>query len=368
MNNFFSLALLGHNSPWRWFKTEFLTFCYAIVGYLPLLIATIRSTSEGSGFSLTARELGVSDAVFLILLLLPFVTALLGLMRLIHKNHNRSWKTAVTTRPSIDFRRMFLAGGLWILLLLLTDSTIYIFSPELYAWQFDAARFFPALAVVFLMIPLQAFFEEFAMRGYLMQNAALISRWVWQPIFYSTVSFALLHAQNPEVKAHGFIAMMPLYVVFGIIAGIATVMDNGIELAAGAHIANNLYCCMIVDAADSAVCAPSLFIIPSSAPTWFSQLSLLLASLIFLITFAKLYGWTSWSLLWSRIEPPPMSAVTGESEMPRHFEFTPRRVFPKVWHIPTKKPRLLNDIINNNDVSFDFEVMQPSSDQNSNPS
>ena len=65
--------------------------------------------------------------------------------------------------------------------------------------------------------------------------------------------FAILHVANPEVKEYGFFLAMPLYVIPGILFGLMTILDDGIETAMGTHAANNIFLAIFVTSKASAL-------------------------------------------------------------------------------------------------------------------
>ncbi len=109
------------------------------------------------------------------------------------------------------------------------------------------------------MIPLQAGFEEILFRGYLIQGFAFFSHNRWLPIVVTSVLFGLMHGLNPEVKEYGFLTMIPQYVFFGLVFAILTMMDDGIELAIGAHTANNAFLSIFITNKDSALQTPAMY-------------------------------------------------------------------------------------------------------------
>ncbi len=66
-------------------------------------------------------------------------------------------------------------------------------------------------------------------------------------------------ALNPEVKEYGFLTMMPQYILFGLIFGVITILDDGIEAAMGAHTVNNVFICIMVTNKSSALQTPALY-------------------------------------------------------------------------------------------------------------
>ena len=75
----------------------------------------------------------------------------------------------------------------------------------------------------------------------------------------TSVLFGLMHAFNPEVEEFGFFTMMPQYILFGLIFGIVTILDDGIEAAIGAHAANNIFLCIMVTHNSSALQTPAVY-------------------------------------------------------------------------------------------------------------
>ena len=68
-----------------------------------------------------------------------------------------------------------------------------------------------------------------------------------------------MHVMNPEIKEFGFLTMMPQYISFGLLFGIISVLDNGIELAIGAHAANNIFLSIFVTQKSSTLQTVAMF-------------------------------------------------------------------------------------------------------------
>ena len=106
----------------------------------------------------------------------------------------------------------------------------------------------------------------------------------------TAVLFGLIHFMNPEVKEYGFFSIMPLYLVFGLIFGLLTILDNGIESALGAHTANNIFICIFVTNKASALQTPALFEMHVYQPD--TELAgTAITGLIFIFTLWKIFGW-----------------------------------------------------------------------------
>lgn len=74
------------------------------------------------------------------------------------------------------------------------------------------------------------------------------------------VIFALIHSFNPKVKEFGFWTSMPGYLTFGLVFGIASVLDDGIEVAIGAHSINNVLSSIFVTSKSSVLQTPALLL------------------------------------------------------------------------------------------------------------
>ena len=116
----------------------------------------------------------------------------------------------------------------------------------------------------------------------------------------TSVLFALLHAFNPEVKDFGFITMMPQYLLFGLVFGIVSIMDDGIEVAMGAHTANNIFLCIFVTNSSSALQTSALYEQKNVYP-WTEFIGLLIASVIFIIVLKLIFRWDNFSRIWGKI-------------------------------------------------------------------
>jgi hypothetical protein len=154
--------------------------------------------------------------------------------------------------------------------------------------------------VSILFIPFQAAFEEVIFRGYLMQGFAALLRNRWFPLIMTSVLFGLLHTFNPEVKEFGFLTMMPQYIVFGLIFGCITILDDGIEATMGAHAANNIFLCIMVTSESSALQTPSLYQQNNIHP-WTEFSALLTSGIVFILILKTIFGWGSFSLLFKKI-------------------------------------------------------------------
>ena len=80
-----------------------------------------------------------------------------------------------------------------------------------------------------------------------MQGFAGLFRNRWAPLFMTSIIFGCLHLANPEVDKLGY-NLVWWYMGTGLVLGIMTLMDEGIELALGVHASNNLFAALLVTA------------------------------------------------------------------------------------------------------------------------
>lgn len=173
--------------------------------------------------------------------------------------HGRSWRTLVTPHAAIDWRRMGGAAAVWGGLLLLFALIEAVLHPGRYEWTFEPALWLPFAAAVLLLTPLQCLAEELAFRGYLLQALGRLWAVPWFVIIASALLFMLPHLLNPEVEAYGFWLMAANYFAMGLFLAAITLRDGRLELAIGAHAANNVLLALTVNYEASVFDTPSLF-------------------------------------------------------------------------------------------------------------
>lgn len=138
-----------------------------------------------------------------------------------------------------------------------------------------------------------------------MQFFAVVFKNRWLPLIITSISFGLLHLQNPEIDKLGEIAIL-YYIGTGFFLGIITLMDEGLELALGYHAANNLVTALLVTADWTAFQTHSIFKDTGEPELGFDMLLpfIIVYPLLYLI-LSKKYGWKNWKeKLTGKVEPP----------------------------------------------------------------
>jgi len=295
---FFESALKGKNSWWRYLVIFLAAFAAAnTIGALPLIAAiavnaaadlSILDTSSGNIADMSV--FGIEPNLALVLMIFPFVVGLITVALLMKPLHGRTFRSLINGVSSCRWSRVIISFLLWASLM-----AVYL----VLNLKFDASNFtlhntgnsLILLAVIaLLLMPFQTTFEEVLFRGYLMQGLGVAARNKWFPLIVTSLLFGLMHAMNPEIKEFGFLTMMPQYISFGLLFGIISVLDNGIELAVGAHAANNIFLSIFVTQKASTLQTVAMFEQQTVHP-WTEFLYLIIISLIFVGTLFIIYKW-----------------------------------------------------------------------------
>lgn len=184
-----------------------------------------------------------------------------------------------------------------MLLTLLGFGISYYIDSSQVVWNFHPTKFITLLIISLLLFPFQIGLEEYLFRGYLMQQIGVAVRNKWFPLVITSVCFGLLHSANPEVAEMGF-GVMVFYIGTGFLLGIMTLMDEGMELALGFHLGNNLMASILITSDFSALQTDAIFkysgkVDPSS--TLIEMIiSMMISYPIILLILAKLYKWNNW--------------------------------------------------------------------------
>src|SRR6056297_626186 len=285
-------AYRGDNNTWKIIVTTILSTGIFVANLVFLLIMSPEDLQNAYDL---AKNL--PPIVNLISNLAPFVFLLLILITAVILLHKRSFVSLTTSRNKIDFTRIAFSASLIIGLTLIMFAVGYYIAPDELEWNFKPIKFLILVLVSLILFPFQIGFEEYLFRGYLMQQIGILVKNKWFPLLLTSILFGLLHSANPEVAEMGFITMV-LYIGFGLLMGIMTLMDDGLELALGFHFGNNLMAALLVTSDWSAIQADALFRNTAQSATGDMIIEMLLSVFItfpiILFVLAKKYGWKNW--------------------------------------------------------------------------
>ena len=244
--SFLAQAQRGNNGFIAYFVTFLFIILANVVGSLPFAIVTLKNTEVDANTNLA-------------LMLLVFAVTLGGLWLGVRIMHKRPFLSLANRFDQIRWDRFFFAFGVWFALTTIMEGINYALHPADYTYSLQVAPFLITVLIAVTLIPLQTAFEEFFFRGWLMQ--AIGSRNVprWLPWIITSVLFGSLHFMNPEVAKYGIVPMMIYYIGFGLLMGLLTLLDDGLDLALGLHCANNIYGATVVSFTSSALQTYTIF-------------------------------------------------------------------------------------------------------------
>ena len=282
------------NPFWMYLVGSFIIIVFSIIGQLPLsyVISGQNLIEAGGDPMLALRNLNKNFQLFL--LLIPSVIGFLGLILVVYKLHEKSLKSVSTSRKNFDWQRMFFAFFLWGLITILLVIGDYLFNPSDYHWNFKLLPFLILFIISITFIPIQASFEEYIFRGYLLHGFTSLFSKPWMSLVMTSLIFGCLHISNPEVEKIGY-SILIYYIGTGFFLGILTIIDRGIELALGFHIANNLLISLLLTSSWTAFQTESIFLDISEPSIEFEIIfPLLVLYPIFLFIVSKKYNLSNW--------------------------------------------------------------------------
>lgn len=302
--NYIQQAYKGELGMWKYLVIPILFFGFMGLNFI-ILFALDLDVDK-----IIKNEIATKGTTrFLIESLIPFAIGLIAVLFWVKYVHKQNLTSLTTSRKKIDWKRVFFAFFLWGIITTFFVILGYFLSPEEYQWNFNLDKFLILALVAILLIPLQTSFEEYFFRGYLMQGLGVATKSRLFPLIFTSISFGLLHAANPEVEKLGY-EILVYYIGTGFFLGIITLMDEGLELALGFHAANNLITALLITA-DWTVFQTDSILIDLSEPALGADVYVPVFVIfpILLFIFSKKYKWTNWK-----------DKLTGKIEKPVNFK------------------------------------------------
>lgn len=287
------------------FKINLWTYLVIPVLFLGLMVYNYISTENvdtAAMMKIMIEKIGVNGTF--VALVGPLSLMLLIVLFYNKFIQNNSIRILTTSRPKIDWSRVFFSFGLWSLITIITTVVSYYASPEDFVLNFKPKEFAVFVVLALLFIPLQTSFEEYLFRAHMLQGLGLATKTRWIPLMVTSFLFGIMHIANPEVEKLGLIIMF-YYIGTGLFLGILTLMDEGLELALGFHAANNLVGALLITSDWSAFQTNSI-LKDVSEPNASLQIfiPILIIFPILLYIFAIKYKWSNWKeKLFGSIKP-----------------------------------------------------------------
>ncbi|AWI25032.1 CPBP family intramembrane glutamic endopeptidase [Flavobacterium pallidum] len=274
--------------------------------FLGLMVANFMVSAEDTNTIIRNEIERYGKSMFFLSNLIPFAFLLLLLLFWVKYMHKQSILSLTTSRPEVDWNRVFFSFLIWGGFSTLLIFISYQSNPESFVFNFNLRPFLALALISLTLIPFQTSFEEYLFRGYLMQGIGLVSKRKWIPLLLTSIVFGLLHGANPEVGKIGYILLV-YYIGTGFLLGIMTLMDEGMELSLGFHAANNITGALLVTS-DWTVFQTDSVLIDKSEPSAGLEVifPVLVVFPILLFIFSKKYKWSGWKekLLGKIVLPP----------------------------------------------------------------
>ncbi len=297
--DFIKQAFKGENEWWRYLVGFLIIFIFwQIIGAIPFLVTAVFHSSDLIEFERAAASnfttLGINKNLMLAMMLLTGVFGVLAVKYVVKFLHKRSFVSVITSRKSIDWKRVLFGFLLIFGIQVITLFLAYGGDSGELIWNFKPMPFFILLIVSFLLFPFQIGTEELLFRGYLMQGFGVSTKSKLFALIITSLLFGLMHGANPEVAALGY-SVMVFYIGTGLLYGISTLMDEGMELAFGMHAANNIAASIFITATWTVMQTDALYIDtaePSVGIEMYFPVFVVYPILLFI--FSKKYNWTNW--------------------------------------------------------------------------
>ena len=259
-NPFLNNVKEGENNWWRYLLTIFsswivsniiaVTFFMFIVVFYFVFSGNLNLNAVLN----TITNYESNPTLFFLLIFLSFAISTIILLIFVKFIHKRNLMSLVNTSKGkeisgktiswfkrIRWNRIVKGGLLWLIFLSISQIIIYFYSPNSFIINFNIEAVSMMILLCILAIPIQITFEELFFRGYLNQG---ISSKIKNPIIVILIGsliFSLGHIFNGGDNIIFMIQNVSITFMIGIILSVFTLVDNGIELAIGIHLVNNLF-------------------------------------------------------------------------------------------------------------------------------
>ena len=294
---FIENVLKVKNEAWRYVIGFLIIFFITQLGSIPFTVAILSKIGLDGGSNVDVKSMMTvleNSNLTLFYVLLPYVFGFFGIILVIKTLHNQSLLLLTTTRKKIDFNKIVISFIIAGFIIFFTVTISYLISPNEYLFNFKSDTFLILLIITILFMPLQASFEEYLFRGYLMQGFGGVFGNRWMPLLITSLLFGLLHFWNPEVSEIGTIFLFQ-YVVTGLFLGLLTIMDDGMELSLGFHAGNNVLISLLITADWTVLQTDSVLkFVGDPKMSIATIIPAVILYPVILLYFSKKYKWENW--------------------------------------------------------------------------
>jgi len=269
---------------------------WQFLGAIPLLIGLFSvadldklQTLNESNFLSAFPNYNIGLALFCI----TFLVGLIGIFFTVKVVHKQTIKSLTTSRDKVDFKRIF--NGFFVISTVNAIGMLvaYLYDPSVYEFNFKPQSFVYLSLIAIFLLPFQTSFEEYLVRGYLLQGIGITTKSRLLALLIPTLLFALLHLANPEIDKMGY-GFLGAYFIMGLVWGICTLMDDGLELALGMHFGNNFIGILLMTADWTVLQTDSVLKYVGEPNMSIMFLTSIPLQILILLYFSKKYNWTNW--------------------------------------------------------------------------
>jgi membrane protease YdiL (CAAX protease family) len=289
--NYIQQAFKGKNDLWMFIITASLISGIFVLNFITYLFTSPEDLEKAYDLMKS-----IPANVSLIINLLPFAFLLGLLFVLVKYVHQRSILSLTTSRLKIDLSRVLFSFSLIVLITLITFGISYYSDPSQIELQFNPMKFGILFLISIILFPFQIGLEEYLFRGYFMQQIGIIVKNKWVPLLVTSIFFGIAHSANPEVAEMGLVVMI-FYIGTGLLLGIMTLMDEGLELALGFHLGNNLLAALLITSDWSALQTDAIFRYTAEEANNTALDIIMPVFIIYpmiLLILSRMYKWTNW--------------------------------------------------------------------------
>jgi len=254
---FLDNAQYGKNNWWRYLLTSITTWIGPLILLIIILIPffiIFHPIQRGMDPYEVANSIG--PLTFLTLFGIYYALSFFIFYVCTRIIHHKKIISLISTVSRVNWKRMLKGAGLWFIIIGCAFLIDVMINPASVKWSFNPA-FFILLILSLIIYPIQASFEEIFFRGYLMQGIGLLTRRPVIPLLITSLIFAVGHFWNGSDVFSGVSMVISMF-IFGMVMGIITLGENGLETAIGAHIVNNLFITTVINSPDLLGNLPSL--------------------------------------------------------------------------------------------------------------
>jgi membrane protease YdiL (CAAX protease family) len=248
-NKFLNNVYEGKNNWWRYLITILLIYVvFYIVMYFVSLVIPI--------FTIGVKSTNAIDIIiFYMNILFSYVIMLIFLFIALKFIHKRDFISLANVSEKYDeftgkarrwinrirWIQIIKGAFAWSIYMAIMHIINYVQDPTQFVINISINDLYLLIFLIILTIPIQVTYEELFFRGYINQGLSLKIKSPIIIIIISSIIFAISHIIYGGVDPVTMITYSLSNFIVGAFFSIATLADNGIELALGAHFANNVY-------------------------------------------------------------------------------------------------------------------------------